>query len=281
MKSAITMTQKTSQQLAWIIAFLTIAIATPLLNAQTPAKKTPPKKVPPPAVFPNEAAPITDAEFHVPIDAETKKLVTKLIKQLAAITYQVREKSAYHLIGIGTPAFPQLRTAYHQADDLEVSLQIERIIYEGYINAHLRNKYGFLGIEKDRRRLYLTHKDRQHIPEGHAGIQIASIIQDGGAQRAGIIINDIILALDGEPMSQDVPQLWENFANKIKSKGPGAEVTLKILRGTQTLYIKSVLGRMPLARINNVPGMGKKLQETIDRFSIWWETYFREPSTTK
>ncbi len=275
-----TVTQKTSQPATWIIAFLTMAITTPLLMAQTPPKITPPKQAPP-AITPNQPAPITDAEFHVPIDAETKKLVDKLIKQLAAFTYQEREKSAYHLIGIGTPAFPQLRTAYHQADELEVSLQIERIIYEGYINAHIRNKYGFLGIEKDKSRLYLTHKDRQHIPEGYAAIEIVSIIQDGGAQRAGIIKNDIILALDGEPMLQNAPQLWQNFANKIKSKGPGAEVTLTILRGTRTLDIKAVLGRMPLARMNNIPGMRGKLQETIDRFSVWWVTYFREPSTNK
>ncbi len=254
-----------SQHLAWMLAILVLSPAMLYAQAQ-------------PATKPYEPAPITDEEFHVPIDSETKQLVAKLIKQLAAITYQNREKAAYHLIGIGTPAFPQLRTAYHETEELEVSLQIERIIYEGYLNAHLRNKYGFLGIERDAQ--FPTHKENSHIPEGQAGIRIRAIVPDGGAQRAGMVKGDIILSLDNEPMNQNISQLFQHFAQIIKSKGPGAEVTLKVLRGTQTLDIKAVLGRMPLDRINSIPGMREKLQGTIDRFSIWWVTYFRAAPTT-
>jgi len=279
MRNAIIVTRHSLQHKARIIALFVMALTPAMLMAQTTPKIQRPKQAPPPAIHPKEPAPITDAEFHLPIDAETKKIVTRLIKQLAAITYQEREKAAYHLIGIGTPAFPQLRMAYHKTDELEVRLQIERIIYESYLNAHLRNKYGFLGIERDAK--FPTHKEVPHIPEGRTGIRIRAIVTDGGAQRAGMIKGDIIMSLDGEPMSSNLAMLFTHFAQSIKRKGPGAEVTLGVLRGTKSLDIKAVLGRMPLDRINSIPEMRGKLQDTVDRFSIWWATYLHDPSTYK
>lgn len=65
----------------------------------------------------------------------------------------------------------------------------------------------------------------------------AAVTPGSPAQTAGLRENDIVLEFDGEKIDEK-----NTLSELITQKQPGQEVALKVLRGTQTLLLKAVLG---------------------------------------
>ncbi|HXT62687.1 MAG TPA: DegQ family serine endoprotease [Pyrinomonadaceae bacterium] len=69
------------------------------------------------------------------------------------------------------------------------------------------------------------------------GIIVNSVTPGSAAQRAGIRQGDVIIALDGAPVNE-----VNAFRNRIASSGPGAQVTLTILRDNREQKITATTG---------------------------------------
>ena len=61
------------------------------------------------------------------------------------------------------------------------------------------------------------------------------------AQDAGVKTGDIITAVNGQDIASS-----SNLSTILSTQSPGAQVTLKIVRGSQTLDIKVTLGERPV-----------------------------------
>jgi len=83
--------------------------------------------------------------------------------------------------------------------------------------------------------------DLDELPEGIEGaVIISEVLEDTPAAGAGLQKNDLILAVDGESMS-DV----EVFVNAMKSHKPGDEVTLTVFRAGEELTVTVTLAEHP------------------------------------
>ena len=69
------------------------------------------------------------------------------------------------------------------------------------------------------------------------GIIVNSVVAGSAAERAGIRQGDVIIALNGSPVNET-----NAFRNQIASMGPGAQVTLTILRDNREQKIAATLG---------------------------------------
>lgn len=72
------------------------------------------------------------------------------------------------------------------------------------------------------------------------GVLVSTVTEDGPAGKAGLKSGDVILALDGEKMS-DVTQL----RNEVASRKPGSTVDLTILRDDNEQEVEVTLGELP------------------------------------
>jgi C-terminal processing protease CtpA/Prc len=219
---------------------------------------------------------VSDEEFRLPLAAPQAEEVARLIGQLGSPDYRQREQASQRLVEIGAGAFDHLRTTYHQTDDLEVHLRIEQIVGQSYLSYHVYRRNGFLGVSQDR--FGVTHEEDARIADGHVGIRIRQALPDTGAERAGLRENDVIIALDGQPL-QAGPFPSESFGEELRTKGPGVQVVLTVLRGARQLDIEATLGQRP--RMYYSPQQGESyemLMAARRNFAVWWARYFRRPA---
>jgi serine protease Do len=69
------------------------------------------------------------------------------------------------------------------------------------------------------------------------GVIINSVQSGSAAERAGLRLGDVITAINDSPVSDT-----NAFRNKVASNGPGAEVTLTVLRDNKEQKIRATLG---------------------------------------
>lgn len=80
-----------------------------------------------------------------------------------------------------------------------------------------------------------------------SGAVVSEVLEGSPAEKAGLRARDIILAVDGKP----VPQLKPNtvvptyIEREVERRQPGDALGLTVLRGTQRLELKAVLGEEP------------------------------------
>ncbi len=215
---------------------------------------------------------ITDDEFRLPVDEGTAAEITRLIPLLNSPQYKERENASKVLLTIGTTAFTRLRIAYHESDELESMLRIEKIVHQSYRSHHVLSKKGFLGIQMARK--MPTHSDDPRIPEGHYGIKLNVITPNTGAERAGLLKDDVIIGCNGNPLEGHQQQAFNNFSKIIRGTGPGGQIHLTILREEETLEITATLGPVPQEMYRNVTGVRDLIPIIDKRFAIWWNQFF-------
>jgi S1-C subfamily serine protease len=77
-------------------------------------------------------------------------------------------------------------------------------------------------------------------PEAGPGIEVGAVVVDSPAARAGLRARDVILALDGEPVS-DPSQLVQ----AVQQRGDGAWIPLTVRRGDRQLDLRARLDSRP------------------------------------
>lgn len=101
-------------------------------------------------------------------------------------------------------------------------------------------KSGFLGVT---------------LKESPEGLRIIQVEPKSAAEKAGLKGNDIILALEGKPVS---PQPQE-FTRKMQDTRPGQDITLKIKRDDTAMDVQAKLGKRPFNRGDFQNQLGSEL----------------------
>ncbi|MFB3904196.1 MAG: DegQ family serine endoprotease [Acidobacteriota bacterium] len=93
------------------------------------------------------------------------------------------------------------------------------------------------------------------------GVLIGDVVSGGPAARAGLTTGDIILAMNGEPVTDT-----HSFRLKVASLSPGTEVKLRILRKGRELDVPVKLSEMPEdneARLSEKPGPESAMEGVV------------------
>jgi S1-C subfamily serine protease len=98
---------------------------------------------------------------------------------------------------------------------------------------------GYLGVGVHSVRLDETLAAAHALPDRRAAM-IVSVDRDGAAGKAGVLLGDIIVSFDGEP----VAGLRSLFA-RLSPESVGKAVELKLLRGGQTASATVTIGASP------------------------------------
>ncbi len=252
------------------VSFPAIWLAISLCSAS--ANSQPAKELSPPAEV--GAAPAPSNEFDLPIDPTASASADELIGRLGSPLFQERERATEGLIEIGAPAFAKLRAAYRATDDLEVRVRIERIVRTAYLNHHVYDRSGFLGINLQ---AYVANlEEHPLLPKGTVGVRIGRVIPQTAAERAGLLEGDIIFEVDGEPIRGEGGEVVETFSATIRTRGPGGKMKLTILRAVQRIPVDVTIGRCPeqVAREGSVRQVSENHYKAMSRFPQWWESNF-------
>ncbi len=220
-----------------------------------------------------------------PLSGALAAAVDELIPKLGSVAYQAREEATRRLIEIGAPAFPKLRDTYRKTGDLEVRLRIERVVHRSYFDHHIFAKKGFLGVSLG---LYEAAVPAVlPIPPDTLPVELTNVIDDTAASRAGLQIGDVIIAVDGDPISaepQDIstararrtfPRVLA-FSRRIAAHKPGEPIGLRFFRNGQLMELAVILGRVPedIAQRGNVTAINEALPRVRRNFDAWWHAHF-------
>lgn len=221
---------------------------------------------------------VSAEEFVRPEDEALAERIDTLVALIGSPDYELRNSSSDELISIGAPAFAQLQESYRRTEDLEVVLQIERIVRTAYLNQRVFSQHGFLGVS-----LSFFPRSRRDgptvtLPEGTAAVELARVIENTGASRAGLKVRDVIIAVDGTPLEGAGIEMVNQFSRGISTRRPGDLMILTVVRPTGQQDIEVTLGPCPpeLARSGSVRAVHQRLQEANQQFHEWWPRNFRE-----
>jgi serine protease Do len=139
----------------------------------------------------------------------------------AVLLVNVEESSAFHLAGEVTPYFGR----------------VPQNVF-GRPLAWL-GTYGLEPMDRDVARFLKL--------EARSGAVVSEILEGSPAEKAGLKSRDIILAMDGKPLPRLKPDnvVVAHVEREIERHVPGDTLTLTVLRGTETMEIKAVLGEEP------------------------------------
>lgn len=216
---------------------------------------------------------VSDEEFNLPVSESLAGRIDALAAQLGSPSYKEREDATTELIKIGVPAFKKLRAAYHESDELEVRLRIERIVSMSYMEHHLYNRNGFLGIRQSG--IPKDARDDPRIPEGQFGVEVVEPLDGTAAMDAGIRDGDVIIALNGEGIGGDAVRVTRDFGESIRVLGPGAILQLTILRGPRVHNLQVTLRPRPKEYYGARQGVVAEMRvRTRERYRTWWAEHF-------
>src|SRR6185295_18119166 len=83
--------------------------------------------------------------------------------------------------------------------------------------------------------------------ETRSGAVVSEVLEGSPAEKAGLKPRDIILALDGKPLPQHKPDrvVVTHIEREIDRRSPGDTLAMTVLRGTNRIELKAVLGEEP------------------------------------
>jgi len=142
--------------------------------------------------------------------------------------------SAGNLIGVNSAIFSQNGGSQGIGFAIPVSIArtvLEQIIRDGEVTR------GWLGIEPQELTPEIaTAFSLQNVD----GVLIRGVLKNGPADRAGLLVRDVVLEIDGKP-TRDSAALLSQIARLI----PGQQATLKVLRDKKPLQLAITVGRRP------------------------------------
>jgi len=220
--------------------------------------------------------PITDDEFKLTLDADAAAKVDAAIGRLSSPEYKKREEATNSLIEVGAPAFARLRAAYEQIDDAEVRQRIERIIRTAYLNYYVLDQFGYLGITMQAQ---AAQQFQRPIPQGVSGIKVGNVMPNSGASRAGLRVEDLIIAIDGVLLADSGLNEVGKFSEQIRARKPGTKMKMTVLRGGKQVDLEPILGRAPTETARSDRGLNITVTSELarlaeERFEVWWPKYF-------
>jgi serine protease Do len=83
--------------------------------------------------------------------------------------------------------------------------------------------------------------------KSQSGAVVSEVLEGSPAEKAGLKTRDIILALDGKPLPELKPDrvVVTYIEREIERRAPGDVFPITVLRGTERIELKPVLGEQP------------------------------------
>ncbi|MFM1920721.1 MAG: hypothetical protein RLZZ303_2355 [Candidatus Hydrogenedentota bacterium] len=78
------------------------------------------------------------------------------------------------------------------------------------------------------------------------GFRVTRVFKDSTADKAGLRVGDLILSVDGEPLTASAPEHYEELDARIRQYAAGTSVTLSLRRDGEELSLPVELTRAPL-----------------------------------
>lgn len=142
--------------------------------------------------------------------------------------------SAGNLIGVNSAIFSQSGGSQGIGFAIPVSLArtvLEQIIRDGEVTR------GWLGIEPQE----LTPEVAVAFSlQDVDGVLIRGVLKNGPADRAGLLVRDVVLEIDGKPTRDGSALL-----SQIAALTPGHQATLKVLRDKKPIELEVTVGKRP------------------------------------
>jgi serine protease DegS len=139
-----------------------------------------------------------------------------------------------NLIGINTAIFSQ--SGGSQGIGFAIPARLAAEVMQAIIS-NGRVIRGWLGVEVQPLSAELA--EASQLAQGD-GIVITGLYRDGPAWQAGLQPGDVILGIDGEPISSG-----RNAMNQVARANPGQKVRMKVLRAGKTLHFEAEVGVRP------------------------------------
>lgn len=206
--------------------------------------------------------------------AATVEEVQRVISELGHERYAVREAAQQQLLKLADADHKAVLSAgvavYRQTRDPEVKMRLKDAM-AAIVDKHLfRAPRGYLGVRLNR--VHIRGAGQfvvagTVIPPG--AVWVAQVLEDSGAQKAGLQNNDCIIAVDDKPCEEGP----DGFIEYIQSKRPGEQVKLSVLRGATTNTLTAVLGELPAAETERL--YTKERSEEF--FQRWLSEQLRKP----
>jgi len=246
--------------------------------------------------------PLTEAVFSLPVEPSFAAEIDAMVTRLGSPLYDEREKAMQDLVQVGLQAFGALRRAYRASSELEVQLRIEEIVREAYLNHHVYDRNGFLGISM---RPYVAGqpvavRDPKNprgqqtinvadLPEGLVGAVVIGITDNTAASHAELAPGDVIVAINDAPLEGDGQAVTQSLSGAIRRNPPGATIKVTAFRcrsaesatpakdcAAERFSVDVTLGRCPpqTARSTNVLGTSELVRKMSQRFPGWWLEHF-------
>ena len=243
-------------------ALLIFIVAGAAAFAQTPD---------PPAADPPTASADHSADENAVYPSENTVQILALIDRLSSASYDQREAADDELREIGMSAVDHLARTYQQTDDFEARIRIQRITEHIFFWDRVFGRNGFLGISH---RVHMPSGNDTRVEPGKAAFEVMQVLPDTAAERAGVRVGDLILAVDRTRLPEGSGPA--DFADLIRYKRPGTVLSLEFYRGGEHREMRIAIGHRPLHHYgNSAPAdLNSQLDAAVKEFPTWWSSRF-------
>ncbi len=177
-------------------------------------------------------------------DAWCLELPGAPLEKLRSETFSTREEGQGEILRWARSQQPdavrdELFRQSQSAPDPEVRARCLTVLKDLVSEDYFKEGEGYIGVRMQDE--FVTFPGD---PKPRAVIRVTQIVPDSAAEKAGLLLNDLIGELDAtiwreQPMT--IP-----FGEKIRQQKPGAKVNLKVLRDGKVVDVIVTLGRRPL-----------------------------------
>ena len=175
--------------------------------------------------------------------ASALEIPIKSLAELASQTFREREVAQDRLLDWGRrqrePAMAEFLRQSREAKDPEVRDRCLKILRSLVEDEYLKEGKGYIGISME--------DGVADIPGGakkQRAIRVTNVLADTPGARAGIKVNDMIIALNARSWQEDESYLV--LREKVQAMQPNTKVELQILRNGELIILTVSLGRLPV-----------------------------------
>ena len=167
--------------------------------------------------------------------------VSDLIDSLGSPDYDERRRATEGLKSKDKSFTVELKRIYRSEHDHEIRLRLLEIAEHLFMRTAQEQMGGFLGISLRA----VDDGDDPRLSEGQAAIRVEQVLPGTAADRAGLLVKDLIIAIEDEEL-----EITKNdrsaFIALVGSKPPGTTMQLVILRDKDPFLATVVLGHKPV-----------------------------------
>lgn len=218
---------------------------------------------------------IDGSEFEVEPTDSQQQTIQLALAALASPQARTRTQGYETLVELSLPACNALRQAYHQSDDHEFRLLVERALRKIYLNHYVFERHAFLGVSQ--KAVTLSPHDDPRVPASGVGIWVDAVIPGTAAEVGGLLEWDCIISVDGAPIVGGP----SGFGEKIRAMAPGTEVVLTVIRNEEVVELNIVLGKRPERYYTRGGVELGELRTARRNFRVWYRQYLVDRNAIK